>query len=263
MERYYDDDDDPSFGSESSDDDSSSDEESSSSMIHDPFGLEGGSDDSSSDGESSSSEEDAEMDLFRNEWQRIKDNDPNMKIIEIYGDGEERIDNVTNDEWEQFGHDVANNTHLKDLCLSDGTLNNQKMTSLFRGLTGSNSIEEVHLTDNRLGVEGVRSMVPFLQNASNLKILSVIGNDIGSDGFKLLMRVLSDSPIEFLHCNNCDIETIEIDGGHIPKNLKELWLNRNRINADGCRELAKLLLGADSTLTTLALSDSRIDDEGV
>jgi hypothetical protein len=76
------------------------------------FGSEGGSDDSSSD-EESSSEEDAEMDLFRNEWQRIKDSDPNMKISFM----NQGIENMTDDEWEQFGHDVAKNTHLENLTL--------------------------------------------------------------------------------------------------------------------------------------------------
>jgi hypothetical protein len=29
-----------------------------------------------------------------------------MKVIEMYGDEEERIDNVTEEDWEQFGRDI-------------------------------------------------------------------------------------------------------------------------------------------------------------
>ena len=219
---------------------------------------------SDGDGESSSSGENAEM-VFRNEWQRITDNNPNQTSIEMYGD----VFIMTEADWEQFGRDISNNTHLTDLTLCDGALNDHKMSCLFRGLTGSNSIRAIDFTSlqslrrNDFGVEGVRSMVPFLQNASNLTKIDFDGSYIGSEGFALLMRALSDSPIESLHCFNCGVESIEIDGDNIPKKLTKLVLSENNINTDGCRELAKLLLGADSTLTTLALSDSRIGDEGV
>jgi hypothetical protein len=233
MDRYYDDAD-PSFGSESSSDDSSS-----------------------SEGESSSLEDDAEME-FRNEWQRIKDSDPNQSMIEVYGG----IENMTEDEWEQFGHDVANNTHLGDLTLSDETLNNQKMTSLFRGLTRSSSIKDVYFMNDDFDVEGVRSMVPFLQNAGNLKRVDVSNNNIGSEGFNLLWRALRDSPIEILHCYNCGIKSIKIDGDTIPKKLTKLVLSENSINTDGCRELTKLLQGGNPTLKNLYLVNNKVDDEG-
>ena len=42
-----------------------------------------------------------------------------------------------------------------------------------------------------------------------------------------------------------------------------LDLDGNNINADGCRGLAKLLQGANATLTTLRLENNEIDDEGV
>ena len=45
--------------------------------------------------------------------------------------------------------------------------------------------------------------------------------------------------------------------------MKSLELSENSINADGCRELAKLLQGEDDTLRELDLKDNAIDDEGV
>ena len=105
-------------------------------------------------------------------------------------------------------------------------------------------------------------MVPFLQNANNLIELELTDNNFQSEGFKILLRALSDSPIEELLCQECGIESIEIDNEHKPKHLKRLYLNCNNINADGCRGLGKLLQG-DSTLTTLHLPGNKIDDEGV
>ena len=49
----------------------------------------------------------------------------------------------------------------------------------------------------------------------------------------------------------------------MPRNLRRLYLSCNSINADGCRELVKLLQGDDATLKNLYLSGNKIDDEGV
>ena len=66
-----------------------------------------------------------------------------------------------------------------------------------------------------------------------------------------------------LFCDGCGIESIEIDSEHIPRNLKELYVPHNNINADGCRGLAELLHGGDAALTNLSLQNNVIDDEGV
>ena len=63
----------------------------------------------------------------------------------------------------------------------------------------------------------------------------------------------NNETIAYLSCNNNGIESIEIDRDHIPRKLKFISLEGNRINADGCRELVKLLQGGDSTLTALWL----------
>ena len=107
-------------------------------------------------------------------------------------------------------------------------------------------------------------MVPFLQNSKNcLRELDFSYNCISSEGFNVLFRALRDSPIEKLNCNRCGIESIEIDSNYIPQNLKSLTLIANNINADGCRELAKLLQGDDATLRSLELCSNKVDDDGV
>eukprot|EP00985_Skeletonema_marinoi_P028705 scaffold25772_cov123-Skeletonema_marinoi.AAC.1 len=79
----------------------------------------------------------------------------------------------------------------------------------------------------------------------------------------MLFRELCNSPIEALNCDNCGIEAIEIDSEHIPKHLKSLHLNDNRINADGCSELANLLQGGGAAIINLLLNNNKIDDDGV
>eukprot|EP00984_Skeletonema_dohrnii_P018871 scaffold8924_cov106-Skeletonema_dohrnii-CCMP3373.AAC.6 len=166
--------------------------------------------------------------------------------------------------WEQLGHDISNNTHLSSLDLHEGALDDHTISSLFRGLTRSNSIREMRLYENAFSVAGVRSMRPFLQNAENLTLLDLDNNEIQSDGFNTLFRALRNSPIVELMCVRCCIESIEIDSDHIPKHLKHLHLNKNIINAEGCRGLSKLLQREASTLTDLYLNNNNeIDDDCV
>jgi len=210
------------------------------------------------------SEEDmgANEDDWLNDLQSIKDDDPD--VTELAGNGHDNyIENMTDEGWEQLGRDISNNTHLTSLHLNEGALNDRKISFFFRGLTSSGTIKYMHLVENELSAAGVRSMVPFVQNVSDLTNLELDGNNIQSEGFNALMRALRDSPIETLSCDRCGIDSIEIDFVSSPKSLKSLHLGDNCINADGCRGLAKLLQGGDSTLKYLHLDDNKIDDEGV
>ena len=191
---------------------------------------------------------------------RVRENDPDMTRFLADGD-ETDVQNMTDDDWEELGRDISNNTHLKEVTFSFDALNDQKISFLFRGLTRSSSIGYLNLQGNEFLAAGVRSMVPFLQNTNNLKKLDLQHNNLQSEGFNDLCRALHDSPIEELDCSYCGIESIDIDSEHVPRNLKELCLRNNSIYAVGCRGLAKLLQGADSTLTTLIISGNSIDDE--
>ena len=197
--------------------------------------------------------------------QCIKENNPHVKsIVSLFGSGdEEHIQNMTNEEWEQLGRDIANNTHLTRVVLCSEALNDHKMSCLFRGLTRSNTLKHLDLCSKIPRAVGVRSMVPFLQNANNLTRLELGGNNILSEGFKILLRALSDSPIETLRCNNCGIDSIGFDNELMLKNLKFLRLFDNIINTDGCRGLAKLLQRRHATLESLSLQRNKITDDGV
>ena len=210
----------------------------------------------------SNSESEASL-TYEEEIQKIRENDPSWTFLDHVDDNDRYIQNMTNEEWEELGRDIANNTHLEKVDLSNGSLNDHKMSSLFRGLTRSSSIKTMILKGNELSLAGVRSMVPFSQNANSLRELNLNDNNLQSEGFNVLFRALRDSPIEELLCCNCGIQSIEIDTRHIPRHLTRLVLHGNIINADGCRGLAKLLQGGDTTLDLLSLDNNKIDDDGM
>jgi hypothetical protein len=221
-----------------------------------------GDEDDSDERSEESSDDDGEFFWFGVNLQRIKENDPLTKKLAGVG-RDERIQNMTEECWEEIGRDISNNTHLENVYLHEGALNDHKMSFLFRGLMRSTSSKDMSLNENGLSVEGIRSMVPFLQNANNLKHLHLDHNNIQSEGINLLFRSLRDSQIQYLSCDNSGIDSIDIDRNNIPQNLVYLCLDGNNINADGCRELTKLLQGEDATLSILGLRDNNIDDEGV
>ena len=200
---------------------------------------------------------------WEEELQRIRENDPDTVEFDLEGDIDE-IQNITDEQWEELGRDISNNSHLTYLSLYDGALNDHRISCLFRGLTRSSSIKDMSLYNNQLSVNGVQNLVPFLQNANNLTKLDLDDNsNIRSEGFNVLLRALRDSSIEDLSCRICGINSIEIDTKHIPRQLKELHLEDNSINADGCRELAKFLQGGNSALEDLSLKNNQVDSDGV
>ena len=193
---------------------------------------------------------------------RIKENDPSLTSLFV---GADEIQNFTNEDLEELGRDISNNTHLTDLDLHGDAAGDQSLSFLFRGLARSSSIKSFVLScfPNDLSAAGVQSMLPFLQNADNLVYLKVYISDIQSEGFNLLLRALRNSLVGRLECKRCGIDLIEIDSENTLNNLTQLNLNHNFINADGCRELAKLLQRGDSTLKYLHLDDNEIGDDGV
>jgi hypothetical protein len=90
---------------------------------------------------------------FSDILQRIKENNYLVTNLMAEGDVDEIQNNMTDEEFERLGRDVAHNTHLNEVHLTQGALNDKKMSSLFRGLTRSNSIKDMNLNFNGLGVD--------------------------------------------------------------------------------------------------------------
>jgi len=136
------------------------------------------------------------------------------------------------------------------------------MASLFYELTHSTSLINLNLSVNSFGIEGVRSMIPFLQNSPNLSTLFMGGNNINLECFVVLVSALNGTSIEKLYFLNCNITDISALETYTLPRLKELILNGNHVGRDGCRILSNLLQKDRSTLKELYLINTGINDEG-
>ena len=193
---------------------------------------------------------------------RVKENHPRFTAIDV-GGFHEFVQDMTLAQWEQLGRDIANNVHVRHVAFHNNALGDIETICLFKGLRGSSSIKFLAVAMNGLSTACVKSMLPFFSNAHNLQKLELQDVNIQSEGFNTIVRILSDKPMESLSFSKCGIESIEIDLAFFPRTLKSLSLSKNKINAEGCKEVSKLLQVRDSTLTELVLRRNEIDDECV
>ena len=191
----------------------------------------------------------------------VKDNDDYTYMLEC---SSEDTENFTNQAWRLLGQYIANNTYLENINLSMCRLTDEEMTSLFYKLTHSTSLINLNLSVNSFGIEGVRSMIPFLQNSLtlNLSTLFMGGNNINPECFGVLVSALNGTSMEKLYFLNCNITDISALETYTLPRLKELILNGNHVGRDGCRILSNLLQKDRSTLEELYLINTGINDEG-
>ena len=182
---------------------------------------------------SSMSDSDEEWPSFESIMKKIRRNDARVNHLDL---GLERLDetfrNFTDSDWEKIGRDITNNYQLEYLDFRG--LNYQVISCLFRGMTKSNSIDELRLClrDREFSVAGLKCIMPFLQNTSCIRTLRLNGSSLGSEGFNFLIRMLHDSPIEYLWCSECGIDdAFDIDANLFPRRLKIFSLRTNNIIA--------------------------------
>ncbi|KAK1746130.1 leucine-rich repeat protein [Skeletonema marinoi] len=198
---------------------------------------------------------------YTNLFRQVKGNDPTLTELRMCGELNVRYLNMNNYGLERLGEVIAGNNHLVELCFDDGSLDDQKMSSLFRGLTRSSSIKDMNFDANGLTVVGVRSMVPFLQNSNNLLRLNLNDNNLQSGGFNELFHALRNSPIESLHCGGCGIDSIEIEKNAFPKKIERLYLHDNEFGVDDIRGLVMFLQNSND-LSSLDISGNNVTSEG-
>lgn len=166
--------------------------------------------------------------------------------------------------WKLLGRYIANNAHLTKLVLEDCHLTNEKMASLFYEMTCSISLRQLDLDNNEFGIEGVRCMIPFLQNSPNLSILYLAGNsNINSECFGVLISALEGRSLQELYLYSCNIKDISaLDTYNLP-NLESLSLtDSNKLGREGIISLSNQIQKDDTRLTTLDIDNTEIGDEG-
>jgi len=189
----------------------------------------------------------------------IKENNDEIEEFKLSSDDTE---NFTNLAWTLLGRYIANNIHLVKIDLESCSLTDEKMALLFKELDNGVSLERLDANDNDFGIEGVRSMIPLLQNSPNLSRLYFGGNRrIDSESFGVLIRALNrrSTRLSFQDCNITDISAL--NSCNLP-NLQILNLNGNKIGREGCITISNLLQKEGSTLKSLYLRDIDIRDDG-
>ena len=224
----------------------------------------------------------------------IKNNNQNVKTFQMVADDVACLSELA---WHLLGRYIANNTHLEVIKLTKCSLNDTHMIMLFRRLDRSESIKEIDLSstlypnsnlNNRLSIDGIRSMILFLQNTPKLLEINLNFNGrINNGAFGVLLNALNGGPMEELHLCRCAISDISFLGNVTLPHLKKIDLNDNYIHGigdvissytgleslelrgndevdiDSCRAIAHLLQNDDSRLETLNLDRTAITDEGV
>ena len=183
-----------------------------------------------------------EAEIFERDLPRVRNNDPDVKYLSCgcdYIPVNNIVRNMTTEELEDIGRDISNNTYLMKLSIFVGALDDERLSSLFRGLSRSSSIVTLNLGDNEFSGAGLRSLKPFVQSSINLRQLNVNYNDIETEGFNILWQALCGSSLERLDCSDCGITSIEIET--VPPNLLELELSGNDIQSEGFNRLLRSL----------------------
>ena len=191
----------------------------------------------------------------------IKDNNSDTNELALRSDDADEFSYLA---WRLLGRYIANNEHLNRLDVDESRLTDEMMSLLFKELTSSRSLKRLDIDCNEFGIEGVRSMIPLVQNSPNLTTLYMGANtNINTECFDALISALHGRPIEKLYSYQCNITDISaLDRYNLP-NLQTLNLSSNKIGRDGCITLSNLLQKEGSNLTALILRSVNFGDDEV
>ena len=161
----------------------------------------------------------------REDITHIKNNDPDVNNLTMRPyDGRE----VTDLAWTLLGRYITNNTHLKEISLDRCELTDEQIISLFSGLRSSTSLGWLDLDTNEFGIEGVRSMIPFLQNCPLSTLFMGRNTNINTECFEILVSALDGKSIKELYFYNNNITDITaLNRYNLPK-LQTVNLNGNK-----------------------------------
>jgi hypothetical protein len=215
------------------------------------------SDDDDREAFTSASRNEAARMLSTYKISRVKRNHPDEKYLSL---GNEIFSFLA---WQKLGFYVARNDQLECLSLRRCNLNDDNMSAFFNGAAINKQVKVLTLHCNSFGSDGMKSLVPFLQNSRNLTSLNVSGNNIDTDGLWWLLQGLENGFIEKLNLRNCGLSSMSMLEKHYLPKLQVLYLSDNsNIGADGCSSIALLLGRNGCNITKLYLNRCNISDKG-
>jgi Ran GTPase-activating protein (RanGAP) involved in mRNA processing and transport len=118
-------------------------------------------------------------------------------------------------------------------------LTSDESNCLARLLQQNENLKEIYLSENRLGVAGVKYLSRGLQENQTLRVLDLRSNDIGPEGAMAISSVLPQA-----------------------RSLKSLFLAMNDVGDVGASALAQWLTDDSCSLEELDLSENGIGEKG-
>jgi Ran GTPase-activating protein (RanGAP) involved in mRNA processing and transport len=179
----------------------------------------------------------------------------------IPADAEElnlRGKNIDANKGKQIAMELASNTMLTSLVLSDIKIGDGGAVSLAHALVTNKSLSRLHLPENGIGDIGITALAQALTQNDSLESLDVGWNQFGIVGLTSLSNALKG-----FTSNSIDVEEAVVlaDARKANTSLTKLNLWRNSVGNEGAALLGEALR-VNTSLTYLFLGDNIIRNEG-
>ena len=138
----------------------------------------------------------------------------------------------------KFTDALANNKTLEELYLSRNNIGAEGVKCLAAALKVNTTLERLELTNNNVGDEGAKYLAEALKVNITLERIYLYGNNIGDEGAKYLARALM-----------------------VNKTLQHIYLADNKIGDEGAKSIATALL-LNQGIHLIYLENNMIGDEG-
>lgn len=170
---------------------------------------------------------------FQRHIRMLKNNDPIHSTV-IFNN-----EDIDDNQVAELGEALQANTHVFKVELQENKIGLEGVKSLTKVVKDKETIQVVNLAGNKIGAEGGKEVAQMLRECKSLEELRLGGNELGDDGAREIAHALQ-----------------EANGS-----LRILSLDNNSIGDDGTKELASVLTQDDS-LPRIDLSNNKIGDQG-
>jgi Ran GTPase-activating protein 1 len=157
---------------------------------------------------------------------------------------------------------------LRTIICGRNRLEDGSSKALARAFSSHGTLEVVRMPQNGIRPDGIRTIVEGLRDCKNLRHLDLQDNTFTVKGSKALAKALSSWPqLEILNVSDCLLSKkggaavfTALDRGE-NKQLKELLLQYNEIQADGVHILAQAIKSHLNLLEKLELNGNKFEED--
>lgn len=157
---------------------------------------------------------------------------------------------------------------LRTIICGRNRLEDGSSKALARAFSSHGTLEVVRMPQNGIRPDGIRTIVEGLRDCKNLRHLDLQDNTFTVKGSKALAQALPSWPqLEILNVSDCLLS--KKGGAHVftalergeNKQLKELLLQYNEIQADGVQILAQAIKSHLNLLEKLDLNGNKFEED--